>query len=277
MINFNDMVEADRRPTPYEQGEELWSAPHISKMMLEAHLSPDTDSASYKPGKIRAICEYLPFAMHLQKGDSIVDLGCGPGLYCSLLAQKGFLLTGIDASENSIQYARKLNSARNTIFIHASYLKPFASTPFDAAMLIYEDYGVLSPANRKTLLQNIHSALKPNGHFTLDVSSLTAFSNRKGNSAPKWYAADSGFWRPHPHFVLEKIFFYEDICALCDLVAVVDSKVKIYRIWQSFFSPESIQAELEENGFKVEAILSNLHGDQYSADSPVIGVICSKA
>ena len=59
MFTFDDLLDVTRRPEPYEPGEELWNDPHISKMMLEAHLSPETDAASYRPEKIHAICEYL--------------------------------------------------------------------------------------------------------------------------------------------------------------------------------------------------------------------------
>lgn len=47
MFKFDDLMETDRRPVPYEPGEEMWNDCHISKMMLEAHLSSNTDAASY--------------------------------------------------------------------------------------------------------------------------------------------------------------------------------------------------------------------------------------
>jgi len=277
MLILDDLMNADRCPAPYEPGKELWNDPHISRMMLEAHLSPDTDSASYKPKKIQAICEYLIRTLSLKSGNSIVDLGCGPGLYCSQLAQKGFQLTGIDRSENSICYAKNHNQGKNAHFVLESYLNAFGASQFDAALMISQDYGVLSPENRKMLLENIYNALKPNGYFAFDVSSMTAFQNRKNGIISKWYASDSGFWRPHKHFVLEKTIIYPDIPTLCDFVTVFDSCVKAYHIYQSFFSPESICSELEENGFQVEAILSNLYGEKYNADSSEIGVICKKA
>lgn len=277
MLTLDDLINADRCPAPYEPGQELWNDPHISKKMLEAHLSPDTDAASYKPEKIQAICEYLIQTMGLKSGDSIVDLGCGPGLYCSQLGQKGFYLTGIDRSENSICYARNHNHDQHANYILASYLKPFGSNQFDAALMISQDYGVLSPENRKILLGNIRNALKPNGYFVFDVSSMTAFQNRINGAASKWYASGAGFWRPHKHFVLEKTIIYPDMPTLCDFVVVVDSGVKAYHIYQTFFSPESIRSELEENGFQVEAVLSNLSGEQYNAASPELGVICKKA
>ncbi|MBR0599324.1 class I SAM-dependent methyltransferase [Sinanaerobacter chloroacetimidivorans] len=277
MLTLIDLINTDRLPAPYEQGAELWNDLHISKMMLEAHLSPQTDAASYKPEKIQAICEYFIQATGLKTGSSIADLGCGPGLYSFQLVQKGYQLTGIDRSETSIRYARNLNRGKNADFIISSYLSPFGDNQFDSALLISQDYGVLSPDSRRILLKNIHQALKPKGFFAFDVSTMSAFEHRKERAVSKWYASDSGFWRPHQHFVLEKTIIYPDISALCDLAVVIDSEIKSYYIYQSFFSHKSIQKELEENGFHVEAILSNLWGEKYCEDSLVIGILCSKA
>ena len=78
--------------------------------------------------------------------------------------------------------------------------------------------------------------------------------------------------------VLEKTVFYSDIQALCDIFTVFDSDgAKTYYIYQSFFSPDSIRSELEENGFRIEAIRSNLWGERYRGSSPEIGVICRNA
>ncbi|MPM49445.1 Ubiquinone biosynthesis O-methyltransferase [bioreactor metagenome] len=278
MFSLDNLVEADRRPAPYEPGAEMWNDVYISKMMLEAHLSEDTDAASYMPSKIRAICDFLPQRMGLTEGSKIIDLGCGPGLYCDLLAKKGFGMTGLDASQNSIRYAKAHCGDQKTCYVCQSYLTPLGEGAYDAALMISEDYGVLSPENRRLLLQNIHTALKPRGYFAFDVSSLAAFEGRKESAAPKWYAVDgAGFWRGHSHFVLEKTFFYPEIPALCDLYAVLDDEVKVTRVWQTFFSGGSIAAELEEAGFEVESLYSNLWGGEYRDDAPTVGVICKKS
>ena len=276
MFTFDDFMNAVTPPEPYQPGAELWNDPHISKMMLQAHLSQDSDAASYRQEKIAAICAYLIGAMRLQYDCSIADLGCGPGLYCSQLAQQGYRMTGIDRSENSIRYAKNHDGDSN--YILDSYLNPFGENQFEAALMVSQDYGVLSPLSRKILLGNIFHALKPNGCFAFDVCSMAAFENRKDTDTSKWYASDSGFWRPHKHLVLKKTILYPDISALCDLVTVLDSGgIEAYRIYQSFFSPKSIRSELEENGFRVELIRSNLYGEPYSAASLEIGVLCRKA
>lgn len=272
---FDDLYGAARRPAPYEPGEELWNDPHIAKGMLEAHLAPDTDAASYRPEKIGAICGNLTRAMGLKRGDRVVDLGCGPGLYCAHLAADGLRMTGIDRSENSIRYAREHAGDREE-YVLESYLEPFGEGRFDAAMMISQDYGVLSPENRRILLGNIRRALKPGGFFAFDVPGMAAYQRRMDAPPAKWYASEPGFWRPHRHFVLEDVLFYPEISALCDRYIVLDGGMKVYRVWQTFFSPESIRAELGENGFQVEAALSSLRGDAYDAASPEIGVVCRK-
>jgi SAM-dependent methyltransferase len=184
-------------------------------------------------------------------------------------------MTGLDGSDNSIRFAEEHREGLSR-YIRGSYLSPFGSGEYDAAMMISEDYGVPGPQDRKRLLKNIHAALKPNGCFTFDIPSLAAFKARQENDSPRWYASDSGFWRPHRHFVLQKTFFYPDIRALCDYYAVFDTELKIYRIWQTFFTPETIRAELESAGFRVEEVFSNLWGDAYTEASQTIGIICAK-
>lgn len=275
MFDLDDLLRTCRQPKPYEPGAELWNDPHISKRMLEAHLDPSTDLASYRPDSIRSICEFLSESLELKEGSSLIDLGCGPGLYCSRFSKSGISVTGIDRSENSIRYAGSQDA--RTHYIQGDYLLPFDMNSFDAAVMVSQDYGVLSPENRKRLLQNVRTALCPHGRFAFDVPSLAAYRNRQEQAKEKWYAASSGFWRSHPHFILEKTYFYADLSLLCDFVSVFDAFGQTeYHIFQTFFSQKSIASELEENGFTVRHVFSNLSGEPYGENEPVIGILCER-
>ncbi len=274
MFTLENLMTADRRPAPYETGAEFWNDPYISRQLLQAHLAPDTDQASYRPETLNAICEALPKAMGLSAGSAVADLGCGPGLYCAKLSEIGYAVTGVDRSENSLAYAREHAPAAR--FIRQSYLEPLGETVFDAAVMISQDYGVLSPDHRKLLLQNIRAALKPGGRFAFDVPSLRALAGRAAANAPNWYAAEGGLFRPQAHFVLQKAFLYPELPALCDTYSVLDAQVTTYRFWQTFFSPETIGAELAACGLRVTAVLSDLTGKAYTGESPTLGVICQK-
>lgn len=277
MLTIANKIHELNRPALFAAGAELWNDPHISGEMLKAHLSPDTDAASYKPAAIAAICRHLPDAMGLKTGASLVDLGCGPGLYAKELGTRGFAVTGIDRSEASIRYARELNAGPQATFLNASYLQPFGENRFDAAIMVSLDYGVLSPENRRRLLNNVHAALKPGGYFALDVESLYAFSQLQKSAALRWEAAESGFWRPHPYVALSKTYLYPELPVSCALHAVLDEEFTVYRIWQTFFSPQSIAQELSAGGFAVRAVWGNLMGGPQADDSQALGVLCQKA
>jgi SAM-dependent methyltransferase len=275
MFTLNDLMKLDRRPAPYETGDEFWNDPYISGQLLEAHLDTHTDQASYKPETLQAICGWLPEAMGLNEGAAIVDLGCGPGLYCTALSRLGYGMTGVDRSEGSLAYAS--GHAPKARFLRQSYLEPFGNAAFDAAIMISQDYGVLGPEDRETLLANVRAALKPGGHFAFDVPSLRAYEARTEHNAPSWYAAEGGLFRLHGHFVLQKAYFYPERPALCDTYSVLDTLVKTYRFWQTFFLPESIRTELERRGLTAAAVLSDLTGKAYTDDSLTLGIVCQKA
>ncbi len=276
MFTIHDLLRCDCKPAPYEPGAQMWNDAYISTQMLAAHLSPDTDAASYRPRKIKAVCDYLPRALGLKEGVRLVDLGCGPGLYANRFAEMGCAVTGIDLSQHSIAYAAAHAVTARERFKAGSYLEPFGEGEFDAALLVSEDYGVLPPSARKTLLANVRDALKTGGRFALDVSSLYAYEQRKSGARDGWYTSEMGFWRPHAHAVLQKTYFYEELSALCDFYAVLDTGITVYRIYQTCFSCQSITQELEQSGFAVKEVLSALWGEPYREDTETIAIVCER-
>jgi SAM-dependent methyltransferase len=276
MLQPNIITTLTETPDLYQPGAPLWTEPHIAEEMLKAHLYPETDAASYRPETIDLICSTLPERMKLPRGARVLDLGCGPGLYCKNLARRGFSVAGVDWSENSIRYAKQLCRGLSADFLCASYLDPLPQRKFDGAVMISQDYGVLAPQDRKKLLANIRAALVSGGRFAFDVSSAAAFENLKQNAVQTWEAAAEGFWRAHPYLTLQKLFLFTDVPASCSLYVVIDEEMAVYRVWQTYFTPESIERELHESGFEVEEISADLAGGKWRADSAALGVVCRK-
>ena len=273
---LSQLIALQQKPAPFTRGEPLfWDDPHISAQMLECHLNPDTQAASRKPETIERSVEWLISALGLQPGDSVLDLGCGPGLYASRFARAGFKVTGVDYSRRSIEYASQYAKESNlgVLYRYENYLELSDENAYEAAFLIYGDFCPLSPDERRKLLINIHRALKPNGWFVLDVT--TREDRKKHGNRNRWYAAESGFWKPGPHLVLEEGFDYPEQSLWLDQYTVIeaDGRVSVYRNWFQDYTPETITGELSQGGFCVESLWGDLTGQPYAAVSEWIGVI----
>lgn len=277
-INMEVLLSTDKKPDPQIPNEEpFWDDPYISQQMLSAHLNSDLDAASYKHDTIDRIVEWQVKYHNLKEGTRILDLGCGPGLYCARFARYGLNVMGMDYSRNSIRYAK--NYAReNGLDIRYScqdYLTMDYECEFDAIFLIYCDFGALTDDGRDRLLQKIYKALKPGGVFIFDV--FTNY-NWEQQSMRNWYASDAGFWRPTPHLVLEQSFHYPEEAVYLHQYIVVDEsgKATTYHIRDHYYSKQSIQELMYKHGFQVQACWSDLTGADYKDKTKCLGVSVRK-
>lgn len=83
------------KPKVYEESSSaFWNDENISKFMLEAHLNPNFEGASRNHEFIQKSVNWIDEYCNGGNGKKLLDLGCGPGIYAELLADKGFHVTG---------------------------------------------------------------------------------------------------------------------------------------------------------------------------------------
>ena len=274
---IRDLLRLQTKPPLFEPGEpRFWDDPYISEQLLAAHLSPDVEAASRHPETIERSVEWIISEAGLSAGDNLLDMGCGPGLYATRFAERGLRVTGLDFSRRSIDYARNLAIEKGTeiTFEYTDYLTMDFEDAFDAVCLIYGEYCVFSREQRSELLTRVKRALKPGGRFVLDVSTRR-HRQRYGLGEQTWYAGDSGLWRGEPHLVLKSGFDYPSELTHVDQYIVLDADGtwKVYRFWFRDHTPATISADLEQAGFKVQGIWSDLCGTPCEKESEWIGVI----
>jgi SAM-dependent methyltransferase len=208
-MQISSLLETIKKPALYEKGNAgMWEDDHISRHLLELHLDPDCDAASRKQSTIEKTVQWIE--THLGNGrKSILDLGCGPGLYCELLAEPGHQVTGVEFSKRSIDYARQSATRKDLKidYLQKNYLELSFENQFDLVIMIFCDFDVLVPDDRTRLLKNIYRALKPGGLFIFDTL------NEKAPAAMKipgksWEVADGGFWKNGSYLALSETFHY---------------------------------------------------------------------
>lgn len=276
---FIELMLKLQKPEEFKQPEKMfWKDPHIAKYLLEAHLDPNNEGASRNPNFIDQSVDFIKM-IATKKGDhKIIDYGCGPGLYCERLAKRGYVVTGVDFSENSIKYAKDSvkDKGLDINYRNENYLYLADENKYDFATLIYCDYGALAPNDRKKLLQNVYRSLKKGGRFLLDV--FTEYKYNVFFESNNWYLRDEGgFWSPESYIELTQNLKYGGYISLEQTTIITKQKTEVYYIWNQYFTKEMILGELEEAGFTLISIYNDVTGEEYKEGNDTIALLLEKS
>jgi SAM-dependent methyltransferase len=262
-----------KRPALYERTtEKFWTDPHIANQMLEAHLDPNTDAASFKPEFIDRSVEWI-LSLPLPENARLLDIGCGPGLYTKRFAGRGLCVTGLDFSENSINYARGRDALSE--YIIGDYLEMEFDGVFDIVTLIQCDYGALIPDERRNLLRRVFRALKPGGLFLFDV--FTPLTGKGKHDYTRWEVnPNGGFMSPNPHICLYADYYYGETAAGSRTVMIDEQGVRCWNLWDCYFTKQSLTDEVTLVGFYEVGFYNDVAGSLYTDDTQRMCVVLKK-
>ena len=277
---FKELKKINSRPAPFQfyTADELWTNEHTSKQMLEYHLDDHVDLSSRNKEFIEQSVKWIISKFEIDKTTEIADFGCGPGLYTTRLAERGARVTGIDFSQNSLNYAKQVaaNKGLSINYILSNYLEFETTDRFDLIMMIMCDFCVLSPAQRKKMLSKFNLLLKPEGSVLLDVYSLNSF-NQKEEAVIYELNQLNGFWSSEDYYGFVNTFKYEKEKVTLDKYTIIEKsrKREVYN-WLQYFSEDSLKNEFEENGFKTIELYSDVAGKNFSSESTEFAIVARK-
>lgn len=274
---FNQLEKINTRPRPFEfyTAADLWTDEYISKQMLRFHLDPHVDIASRKAAFIDRSVAWIISEFDLGPGKAVADFGCGPGLYTQRLARCGAAVTGIDFSENSLEYARRQAQDEKLAieYVRQNYLEFDTQRRFDLITLIMCDYTPLSPEQRRLLRARFKALLKPGGAVLLDAYSMKALEEKEEKTA-FWIEPENNFWSPEKCYSFLNVFKYEEEKLSLDKHTIVEKDgVRTIYDWFQHFTLEGITAEFAESGLKIEKFLANVAGDEFDPDGGEFAIV----
>lgn len=277
---FQELDRITRRPEPFSRysAADLWTDDHISAQMLKYHLDGSVDISSRRTDKIERACNWMIARFELGSGKTVADFGCGPGLYTTRLARSGAEVTGVDFSSRSLDYARQTATQEGLTvnYVQANYLDFETDVRFDLITMIMCDFCVLSPDQRRIMLDKFHTLLKPGGAVLLDAYTLSAFSRREESSL---FAHNlmGGFWAAEPYFGFQNTFVYDDEKVVLDKFTIVEAtRSREILNWLQYFEPEQLRHEFADHRLPVEVMLGDVAGSDFDSMADEFALIARK-
>ena len=127
----------------------------------------------------------LLLSLHLEKGDTVCDLGCATGTplleFTRLLKDENFRFTGIDSSPAMIEKARlktELYSQEESISYYQADITKL-DMPQTGAFILNYTLQFIRPLQRQALIKRLYENLKPGG--LLILSEKTICSDKRLN------------------------------------------------------------------------------------------------
>ncbi len=126
--------------------------------------------AERTPEDVEQVLELL----RLESGAAILDCPCGYGRIANALAERGFHVTGLDASELFLSHAREDAAARGVEveYVHGDMRHLPWQGRFDGVVNWFTSFGYFSDAQNKAVLREFHDALAPGGTLVLETLNI---------------------------------------------------------------------------------------------------------
>ena len=111
---------------------------------------------------------FIEYHLGLFAGAKVLDAPCGDGRLAVPLAERGYMITGIDLSADSLDHARQQKETNASFVEHDMIDMPWQAA-FDGAFCMGNSFGYFDRKDTEHFLSSIGRALKPGATFILDT------------------------------------------------------------------------------------------------------------
>lgn len=254
------------KPPPWSGRYKIpWDAPDFSRRMLTYHLSQKSDAASRRSNIIDQQVARLADYFRTFNAHTLLDLGCGPGLYSSRLARLGFACVGIDFSPASIAYAREKAQQHNLPCHYklADLRRGQYGQDVDAIMFIFGEANAFPSSELRQILGFCYDALREGAPLVLEVHTFD-YVEHIAQRPVRWEREAAGLFSDYPYVYLYESAWDETRQAASEYYFVIsldaEAPFKHYTNTLQAYTLAQYQAILTEAGFSQIQFLRALDG-----------------
>jgi SAM-dependent methyltransferase len=142
------------------------------------------------PAHTQREADALERLLGVSPGGAILDVPCGAGRLSLQLAGRGYRLTGVDWSTESLAHAQSRDAVSRVDWQRRDMRDLPWSARFDAAFCVGNSFGYLDDEGNVAFLQAVRHALKPGARFVLETPMVLENLLHHLQPRPWWKAGD---------------------------------------------------------------------------------------
>lgn len=157
----------------------------------------------------RYLCQL--FRQYSISNGTLVELGCGTGTLCLLMAQSGYQIIGVDQSVDMLSVAASKCQERSDItLLQQDMCQLELGTQYDGFYCICDSLNyLLTPEEISTAFSSVKKHLKPNGIFVFDLKTAYFYQFVLGDQVFCEHRSNSSCIWENSYFEEERINQYE--------------------------------------------------------------------
>lgn len=175
------------QPEPHQQSEEWFERWFRNELYMKLYAHRDRTEAEHC---VELILRAIPIVPHATPPHAL-DLACGPGRHSITLSRHGFQVTAVDLSPTLLGHALA-TAAKEGVEDHIRFLRSDMRhiefhQEFDLVVQLFTSFGYFdSPADDFLVLERVRAALRPGGHYALDLLNPEHLRTSLMNTSTKW-------------------------------------------------------------------------------------------
>lgn len=206
------------------------------------------------------------------RGNSVLDLCCGPGRHSIALAKRGATVTGVDSTPFLLEKAEKKAQEENLeIEWILEDMRNFRRTnAYDLVLNMLTSFGYFEDKRDDLkVLKNIYASLKKGGVCLLDMVGKELIA--------KDFQPTISHTQPDGSIIIKRLKIFDEWSRLDnEWIYLRDGKADKYNFQQTIYSGQELKDRLIHIGFNSVKLYGNLNGDEYGPDGTRLVAVAAK-